>query len=98
LLLAGEKTMEVRSSRLRAGWYYLGTKGNIYGKAHFAKAVRISSSQQWHASRGEHRVSGDDLPYKKTWGLRVLHVRKAVKPKPYVHTRGAIGIVRYRPR
>ena len=44
----------------------------------------------------EHRVPGSVLPYKKTYGLPVLHV-KAIKPEiEYVHPRGAIGIVRFR--
>ena len=37
----------------------------------------------------------NDLPYKKTYLIPILTLKKI--KKPYVHPRGAIGIVKYVP-
>ena len=55
----------------------------------------IASEEEWAATRAKHRVPGP-RPYKKTWALPVTKVRRMSRPVPYVHPRGAIGIVKYR--
>ena len=46
LVLAGDKTMEVRGKRLRVGVAYFGWKGTIYASATFGDAVAICDIQQ----------------------------------------------------
>ena len=93
LVLSGRKTMEIRSKPL-TGKYFVGMKQSIYGAVVFG-TPRILDSQSFRELRSKHLVSGS-LPYKKTYGLPVVTIRKIPKIS-YVHPRGAVGIVRYRP-
>ena len=81
---------------MAAGPYYLGWGGRIWGRAVLASGVRIATDDEWVALRGEHRVNADTLPYRKTYGFRILSVERLRRPAPYTHPRGAIGIVKFR--
>ena len=94
LILERRKTMEIRGLALQRGRYFLGYKKMIYGWAEFGDAQRIVNLQQWKQLRSRHLVQRRDLPYKKTYGLPILRVKCYSKPVPYVHPRGAVGIVR----
>ena len=98
LILSGEKNMEIRGQRLKAGSYYLGCKGYVYGKAVFGDALLIRSCRQWKDLKQQHRVDKARLPYKRTWGLPILLVHVFGSPFAYQHPRGAIGIVKLRLR
>ena len=91
------KTMEIRGRALKGGVYWLGHKGFIRGKASLGDPVFIADVQTWAGLRERHRVMSDALPYRKTWGSPVLKARP-VEPVRYIHPRGAVGIVRYRPK
>ena len=94
LLLDGNKTLEIRSLALRKGRYLLGCKGEIFGWAEIGHPMHIENIAQWEALRHRHLVPLEVLPYKKTYGLPILRVRRMRKPIPFVHPRGAVGIVR----
>ena len=94
LLLSGEKTLEIRGSRLKGGRYFLGSKSIAWGVAIFGDPVELDLAE-FQARKREHLVEADKLPYKRTFGMPVLTIR-ALPQRPYIHPRGAIGIVRVR--
>ena len=96
LVLAGDKTLEVRGKRLRAGRCFFGCKGAIYASAALDDAIEILDTQQWDSLRSQHRVPGNDLPYKRTFGLPLHSIERISPPIPFHHPKGAVGIVKYR--
>ena len=96
LVLDGNKTMEVRGKRLKAGAAYFGWKGAIYATATLGDAVDIRDVQHWDSLRSQHRVPGNVLPYKRTFGLPIRNIESLKPPVPFHHPKGAIGIVKYR--
>ena len=96
LILNNSKTLEIRGVALRKGRYFLGFKKSIFGWVQFGDPLRIVSLQHWEELRARHCVTAEELPYKKTFGLPVLHAERLRRPVPYVHPRGAVGIVKYR--
>ena len=96
LVLVGDKTMEVRGKRLKAGVAYVGWKGTIYASATLGDAVEIRDTQQWDSLRDQHRVPGQVLPYKRTFGLPIHNIERLNPPVSFRHPKGAIGIVKYR--
>ncbi len=98
LILSGAKTMEVRCRRLQPGPCLLGSGGQIFGEAEIGPGLRISTAAEWRSLRAEHRVETDEPPYAKTWALPVVNVTRFERTVAYRHPRGAVGIVKYRPR
>ena len=96
-ILEGEKTIEIRGTRLREGDVWLGNKGVVSGKARLGPAVLIDTEQEWSALRLQHLVENTALPYKTTWGLPLQSVARLPEGVPFLHRRGAIGIVKFRP-
>ena len=96
LILQCEKKLEIRGRRFRPGTYFLGCKSLIYGIVQLGKAEQITDVDEWIKRRSLHCVSADHLPYKRTFAIPILHVEKIDTPLPYIHPRGAVGIVRYR--
>ena len=94
LILNDKKTMEIRGMALRRGRYFLGFKKNMYGWVEFGDPMRIVNLQQWNQLRSRHLVQRADFPYKKTYGLPILQKGRFSEPRPYVHPKGAVGIVR----
>ena len=95
LILAGEKTLEIRGRNLASGPYWLGCRGTIYGHCFLGPSILIDSAEAWRGLRFRQRVEADELPYKTTYGLPIRQCHR-VTPTPYEHPRGAIGIVRFR--
>ena len=96
-ILSGEKTLEIRGARLREGCVWLGCRSNVLGKALLGPAVAIRTEEDWAALRPRHLVANAGLPYKSTWGLPLHSVVRLRSAVPFLHSRGAIGIVKYRP-
>lgn len=96
LVLSGQKTLKIRGRNLSAGFYCLGTRGMIHGRANLASATRITIARAWQELWVLHRVDMDALPYKKTYGLPITCCER-VGPIPYTRKRGAVGIVKYAP-
>ena len=94
-ILSGNKTLEIRGSRLKAGHYYLGCGGKIHASAILDAPIAIENVTQWIALREDHKVKTDALPYRKTYGLPIKKLTQLKKAVHYIHPRGAIGIVRY---
>ena len=65
LILAGEKTLEVRGRPFAPGMYWLGYKSNIYGVVRLGTSIRIETAEAWNECYAEHLV---DLP--------MLHMRR----------------------
>ncbi len=80
---------------MAGGQYFLGCRGQIWGRAVLDSGVRIATDAEWVALRGEHRVDTDALPYRRTFGFRILSLERLRRPVPYQHPRGAVGIVIY---
>ena len=97
LILSGEKTLEIRGKRLKQGDVWLGYRQEVMGKAYLGEAIFIDSAEAWNARRSQHRVETRALPYKKTWALPLAKVLRLPKTVPYLHPRGAVGIVRFIP-
>ena len=96
-ILDGTKTLEIRGSRLREGDVWLGNRCRIVGKARLGMAAPISTKEEWTALRPQHLVTDADLPYNHTWGLPLKEVVQLRDTIPFLHRRGAIGIVKFRP-
>ena len=92
MVLDGRKAMEIRSRAL-TGKYYIGMKKRIFGVMTLGNPQFIADSQAFRHLREHHRVSGG-LPYKKTFGLRILSVRR-IKPIAFKHPPGAVTVVRF---
>jgi hypothetical protein len=97
MITKNRKTMEIRSRAVKGGKYWLGCKGLIRGKVLLQDATCIEDEDVWASLRDKHRLEGAQLPYKKTWGLSILSARPVSPPVSYVHPKGAVGIVIYRP-
>ena len=96
-LVLKKKTMDIRGKRLSSGAWWLGCKGEIRGKAFFGKAVPIEDVETWVSLQPQHHVEAEKLPYKQTFGMPILHARRVKNPVKYLHPKGAVGIVRFRP-
>ena len=96
-ILDGTKTLEIRGARLREGDVWLGSQRTISGKARLGPAVPIRTEQEWATLRPQHLVADPVLPYKTTWGLPIQSVTRLRDAVPFLHRRGAIGIVKFRP-
>ena len=96
LILSGQKKIEVRGSAFRAGKYFLGHKQIIYGQVEIGEPRAILTMDKWKELEPLHLVSLPVLPYKRTFGLPVLSVKKMSKRLLYVHPKGAVAIVKYR--
>ena len=72
--------------------------GEIYARAHLGHPLRVESVRHFQRHFDEHKIAltTDRLPYKTTYMLPILELRK-IKRIPYKHPRGAITIVRFRP-
>ena len=90
LILSGEKTLEIRESRMKPGAYFLGCRGHVFGKISIGAAMPLDADG-WMERRMEHRVPGP-MPYKRTYGLPIERAVR-VKTLPFHHPRGAIGVV-----
>ncbi len=95
MLLAGEKTLEIRSKPFRAGKYWLGHKKLIYAEMYFGEPRSIATEADWASLRHQHLVKGNKL-YDTTFGMPVVSCRPLQKTIPYHHPRGAVSIVKYR--
>lgn len=96
LILSGLKTLEIRSRRLARQTYFLGCRRYIYGSAVVSDAFVIDTPMQWRALLPQHRWDVAQQPFRMTWAHKLSRVARAQAPVPYMHPRGAIGIVLYR--
>ena len=96
LILSGQKKIEVRGAPFRAGKYFLGHKRIVYGQVEIGEPRAISTMGDSKALELLHLVSLPALPYKRTFGLPILSVKKMSKRLPYVHPKGAVAVVKYR--
>ena len=95
-ILDGDKTMELRSRRYRAGYAWLGMGGHIYGRVKIAEAVELTA-EEFRARVAEHCWPAEkELPYKKIWGLMLVEVQRLAEPIPYWRPGCAIGWNVYR--
>ena len=95
MILKSEKTMEIRGICFRRGRYFLGFQRNIYGWIELGDPIRMNIAQ-WKELRHRHRVQSENLPYKKTFGIPILHAQALTPTIPYKHPRGAVSIVKFR--
>ena len=72
-----------------------GTGGMIYAQAHLGRALHVQSLRDFRRHEDMHKMTVRELPYKKTFLIPILSLRKI--KRPYVHPRGAISIVKYCP-
>ena len=96
LIISGQKTLEIRAWPMAAGIAWLGAKSVIHGVVKTGPAQRIGTTPEWQVLRTQHRIEGDELPYKSTRALPILFAQRLPEPVPYTHPRGAIGVVVYR--
>ena len=91
-ILSGEKTLELRSCRAKAGFVWLGAGNTIYGSAKIDQC-EVLTPERFLALRPHHGVAGECLPYKKTKtvGLWLSDVRRLDTPVPFFRLRGSCG-------
>ena len=95
-ILDGDKTMELRSRRYRAGSAWLGMGGHIYGRIKIAEAVAMTT-EEFRARAAEHAWPAEkEPPYKTMWGLLLVDVQQLPDLMPYWRPRCAIGWNVYR--
>ena len=97
LVLAGEKTMEIRDRRLGLGKWFLACEAKVHGSVEVVEAVLIKDMVMYDALFAEHRFQCSQLPYRTTVGLRLADVQHFASPVPYRHLRGAVGTPKFRP-
>lgn len=95
LILDGQKTLEVRGTRLHIGQtYYLGCRSQIHGSAKIAAVVHMRCLAEFQALASKHKLEDVlKLPYKNTYVNELVDVAAATTPVPYHHPRGAVGMV-----
>lgn len=99
-ILQGRKTMEIRSRKLSPGPCLIGKHQMIYGRLMLGESVVLDSMDLWKAHAEKH-LCGDALygMYTKPCGTIITCVLRILDPPvPFVHPRGAIGWVTYRPQ
>ena len=102
MIISGQKTLEIRGAPCRKP---VGTRvflsasgsGTICGSAIFSGSVGPISLEDWDAYRAMHRVEGNELMYKKTFGWSFVQAEVVDPPIPYMVKRGSIGWRRYEP-
>ena len=67
----------------------------IYAQAHLGHPFRVESVRHFKRLKSMHRMETDELPYKTTYLIPILSLHEI--KRPFVHPRGAIGIVKYVP-
>ena len=70
----------------------------ISGQVLLGQAFQITSVEMLADHYDRHRYPFPHLPYAKTWAHPVRGYREVQPPVAFVHPRGAVGIVKYRPR
>ena len=98
LILAGKKTMEIRSCRARCGSVWLGQGGKIHGRVTITQAVKLTE-EQFRSCTSAHLWPSDrpPPPYKTLCGLSLAEPRPLPAPLPYWRPpRGPIGWNRFR--
>ena len=95
LMLAGQKSLEIRCSCLSPGKWHVGHSGEIYGYLVLGQGYRIESEDQWSNLRPQHQHPSVTRPYKRTCALPVISNFLFSEPLPYVHKAGAIGTAKY---
>ena len=93
LILAGKKTMEIRSCRAQCGPVWLGRGGKVYGRVTITQAVKLTK-EQFRSYRGAHLWPSDQPPppYKTLCGLSLAEPRPLPAPLPYWRPpKGPIG-------
>ena len=64
----------------------------IYAQAHLGRALRVQTLRDFSRHEDLHKITVRELPYKKTFLIPILSLRKIKRPY-----RGAICIVKYCP-
>ena len=85
----------MRGVGYKSGRYFLGCGSMIYAQAHLGHPVRVENLTHFRRHKDMHRMETEELPYKTTYLIPILSLRQI--KRPYVHPRGAIGIVKYVP-
>jgi hypothetical protein len=73
-----------------------GPGGVIYAQAFLGHPFRVEGVRHFQRYKDFHKVAADEMPYKNTFLIPILNVRK-IKVS-FRHPRGAISIVRFAPR
>ena len=74
----------------------MGAGGVIYAQAFLGHPFRVEGVRNFKRYKDFHKVAPDEMPYKNTFLIPILNVRK-IKVS-FHNPRGAICIVRYDPR
>ena len=97
LILDGSKDMEIRHHCLRRGRWLLGTSHMVLGCIYIGVGAKIEDNANWRDLWPNHHWRRDSRPYKNTWALPILRMRKYKIPFHYKRLRGSIGTSKYRP-
>lgn len=94
-ILNGEKTLEIRGTRLQPKVYWLACNQTVRGSARIGNPVAIESKADWLNMFSQHQWDSEELPYRRTWGLPLSEVFK-IRPTQYKRKRGQIGLAKFR--
>lgn len=98
LILAGEKTLEIRSRRYRPGVYFLGCEGEILARVRISNAFRVDSDESWHDLAKSHCVveRTTRMYGERCWAHELTEVL-GVPRAEYDRYRGPVGVRKFWP-
>lgn len=96
-IIAGEKTLEIRRTRMKAGVRWLASQGMVHGVAEFGAAEVVASDQEWQACMPHHMWDVPKRPYAACTYKHEVRGPVRIAPIPYQRLRGQIGFAKYRP-
>ena len=97
LIVAMQKTIELRGVHMVEQPYWLASGGHIYARAEITSVHHIKTQADWDVLRPEHCMERATPPFPKTYGHRLENVEVLPQSVPYFHPRGAVSRVRYFP-
>ena len=96
-LLAGVKLEEIRPHPW-SGRRLIGYGGIVHGIAFFGDPVHIHTAAEFRRRLPRHTWEIQALPYKQTWALQVLAIRRLAQPVPYNTLIVCGPVARFQPR
>ena len=97
LIIAGEKSLVIRSKPLKPKRYLIGRDGEIWGTLVVGPVFEIKTDVTWRALLPSHCWYVAKRPYKKTYALTLSNVESFTTSLGYATRRGQNNMAKYRP-
>ena len=97
LIIAGEKSLLIRSKSLKPKRYLIGRAGEIWGTLVIGTVFEIKTDVNWRALQSSHCWYVAKRPYKKTYALTLGNFESFTTSLGYATRRGQNIMAKYRP-